>query len=419
MNIVQDIKELVSGEYHLKLQAKGKYIWNRWALTVIPNDIAPFIKHQFRDVKRFSHEELRTLYQNLGLIQNQELDVDVNLSNLKDLKVNFTDCIFPGSACFEDAEFSDFARFRDARFSCDASFTNSQFGNDAIFIGAQFSNDCNFKDVKFRKGALFSGAKFSSIGYFVGAKFSGNASFTDSQFSLDAFFTGVQFRGMAYFSHVKFNGTTLFNEATFTKPPVFHETHINQGTSFYGVIWPTKHNVPHSDRDAWRTLKHAMNKVLDHEEELRFFGFEMDAKINVLKEEIQADAKTKNHWLSTPGKLTSLFGLWCYKAVSNYGTSFWRPISYLAGTLIIFTFLYSLPGWGVAAVNSWKIGFQVSWANMLPFVTMTKTTISTLGFSKDNPIGLCLQIVTSLQSIISAVLFFLIGLAAKHKFSIK
>ncbi|WP_057830366.1 pentapeptide repeat-containing protein [Colwellia sp. TT2012] len=513
MIVAQNIKESVSGEFHLKLMDKGRDPWNRWAITVLADDKLSDIEGIFSELRPYSVEELTELYTSLGLKQHQELAVDASFKGLEGLNVNFTHCLFPGEVNFENVQFNGFISFDKAQFCSIANFKGAQFSDGAYFGNVQFCSIANFektqfcslayfKDAQFSGGAYFKDAEFSRVANFINAKFSTGANFLNAKFSDNVNFSKAQFNELAYFddaqfsknvdfektqfsgiasfektqfnegaffvkakfskdaftndvnfkhaqfsgdvdfqnvefggsanfknakfiknadfNHVDFTSKTDFSYATFNFPPRFHETNINQGTSFYQVQWPTVSSEPHLDKDAWRTLKQAMNKVQDHEQELMFFGFEMDAKINTGKQEIKELNKGK--WWGTyrqkQGIRAYIIGLWCYKFFSGYGTSLWRPLSLLVVTWFIFAVLYSLPGWGIPA-TPWLEGFQLSWGNMLPFASMTKTALATIGFDKDNPLGLCLQIVTSFQNFVSTILLFLIGLAAKHRLSIK
>lgn len=175
-----------------------------------------------------------------------------------------------------------------------------------------------------------------------------------------------------------------------------------------------------------------MHEVHDHEQELQFFTFEMDSKRKLLRKDIKEFKIEKSWykkqlvkikpWIKTKLCLkklkirTNLAILCLYKYSSHYGTSIWRPFFILIASFFIFSGLYSLPGWGISEIT-WSQGRQLSWGNMLPFSSMTKTVFNAINFK--NPIGLCVQITTSIQNIISTGLIFLMGLAIKHKLSIK
>jgi uncharacterized protein YjbI with pentapeptide repeats len=506
----------VSGKFHLRLAAMNGYMWNRWALTVISDINSVDVGEEISKLEKYSEKELKALYSELGLKQNQSLAVDVNLKGLNIRDIDFTHFLFPanadfsgaefsGDVCFNrvrfcgqvdfsetkfrgevdfsEAEFSGYVNFREAefsgfntyfndakfsgsgthfhntkfnspnthflktQFSCFAFFDNAKFSYLALFHNTTFEKSVSFISARFCKRAGFSDAKFSGEADFSNTKFCGQVSFNDAKFSDWVSFSDGKFRDLANFNKVEFIGSADFKEAKFhlnaifnnikfkdipsfekshfNYPPVFHETEIKQGTSFHKVVWGFESGNPHEDKSAWKTLKQAMNKVHDHEQELLFFTFEMEAKIKLLKKDIEmfgidnASIHTKiRSWQKKLHVKTHLVGLSLYRILSGFGTSIFRPFGFLCASYLFFTALYSLPGWGIPA-TTWSNGFQLSWGNMLPFASMTKAAFGTLGFDKENPIGLCLQIATAIQNFLSTGLIFLIGLATKHKLSIK
>lgn len=149
---------------------------------------------------------------------------------------------------------------------------------------------------------------------------------------------------------------------------------------------------------AWRTLKLAMNMTHHHDQELLFFGYEMDSKGAVLKKD-----KDYAKWL-----LIS-----CYKWFAGYGVSLIKPLTSMAVFWLIFALLYGLY-WLSGNII---IGMQLSFANLLPFVPTSLSVLEKVFASQELAFGL--QLAMAAQNVISTILLFTIGIALRHVFSIK
>jgi len=325
--------------------------------------------------------------------------------------VNFTDALFEDISSFEDSLFKGMALFDGSIFNNQADFSHSTFYKPGSFRKSVFKTYVKFQKTMFNDKALFENTNFNIV------------SFNHTEFHEIAEFSCATFSSTVSFESSNFNDIPSFEEATFYSAPRFHETEIKQGTSFHNVTWVKLMGVPHKERDAWRTLKQAMNKVHDHEQELLFFTFEMNAKIEVLKKILKSlknnegkHPKAHVSWINSQLIRANLLGLKLYKLVSNYGNSILRPLVSLSILFLIFSGIYALPGWGIPTMDFSK-ALQFSWANMLPFTSMSKAAIISLDLG--DKVGLCLQVTTAVQNILSAGFIFLTGLAIKHKLSMK
>ena len=248
---------------------------------------------------------------------------------------------------------------------------------------------------------------FSGVGCFTEAIFSKSAYFKEAVFSQDIDFIEARFDGVSNFNRTKFESTAFFKKTTFNNAPCFHNVDLHQDTSFHRAKCTHK-TGNEDDARAWRTLKLAMNKIHNHEQEMVFFRYEMEAEREVQK-------KDKRY--------VNLFLITFYKWVSEYGTSISKPLCWLILSWLLFGVFYSFECCNedvlslTTQVKDYCFkGYQLSAATMLPFVSSSKATISTmLGSGMDG----VFQFVTIVQSLISLVLLFLTGLALKHKFSIK
>jgi hypothetical protein len=134
--------------------------------------------------------------------------VDLDLTGAHLINLDLSNCR-PHRADFTEAQFSRDAWFGETQFSGDAWFGETQFSVDAEFGGAQFSGAAEFGKAQFCRDAEFGKVQFSEDVRFGEAQFSRNAGFRDAQFSGDAWFGRAKFSGRAWFGRSKFSGDGL------------------------------------------------------------------------------------------------------------------------------------------------------------------------------------------------------------------
>lgn len=403
-------KKQLSGEFHLRLLETGKDAWNRWAITVIDHGELVKLGDKFSNIKPYSAEELLQLHQQIGLSSEQELCPHINLKGLKHTTRDFSGLLFPASADFCLVSYSSSAKFSDTIFIGAAYFSESTFQASADFDGCKFLNGVAFNNCHFEKAAIFTQCYVENYAHFKAAKFLQRAEFNHAIFNCPCDFNAASFvvadfkealfKDVVFFQEVLFKSTTTFEQASFAQPPRFHDTELPQGTSFEFVTWLNRDGKPHHNRDSWRTLKHAMSEIHNHELELFFFKKEMESK-----------AKTG----ATPQTML----LTVYRFVSDYGTSIWRPIVGLLALYGLFVALYASSGWNGVPAMTFEQAKLFAWGNMLPFTSISKATIASLPLEKEGVLGMCLIVTSSIQNILSAGFLFLTGLAIKHKLSLK
>jgi len=390
-------------------------------------DCVEFQNVNFSKNKGQGQTFVHTEFRNKAIFSKSVFNQNTNFHSSKFLVLaEFIDTIFLGSVDFRDAHFEGNTTFEGSAFKEGALFEKSIFSNQVYFSGATFCKEVSFNHGTFEFDVSFKKAKFENKAIFTNTNFN-NVSFNQTEFHEVTEFSCATFNSTVSFENSNFKDIPSFEGATFYSAPCFHETEIKQGTSFHNVTWKQSTGIAHKERDAWRTLKQAMNKVHDHEQELLFFTFEMNAKIEVLEQNIK-DIKIEGSnyleklysWGSNQLQLLPirphLLGLKLYKWLSHYGSSILRPLLCLFALFLIFSGIYALPGWGIPAMDFSK-ALQFSWANMLPFTSMSKAAITSLDLG--DKVGLCLQITTAVQNILSAGFIFLTGLAIKHKLSMK
>jgi len=204
-------------------------------------------------------------------------------------------------------------------------------------------------------------------------------------------------------------GETSFKQATFEiEPPQFFGAKLHEGTIWRGVTWPlAPRDAAHAGLfvDAYERLKLEMDRLKKHEDELDFFARELQSR-----RVLHGDWK-----LGTTFPLyRPAFGLWigAYGLASDFGRSHVRPlwgllVTAVAGALVFWPHL----GW-----------FKIKKALGLSLAN----TFGVLGFRKDfispqlvEALPSLLKLVAAAQTVIGAVLLFLLGLALRNRFRMK
>jgi uncharacterized protein YjbI with pentapeptide repeats len=253
---------------------------------------------------------------------------------------DFTSVSFEGNSSFNGAIFSNGP----------ASFCNVTFKDIAYFRGSSFEGWALFKGSTFLREADFSGATFASHASFAGTKFQGVARFTRPasyservRFLGPADFSEASFAGAAYFEDVDFCALATFDSLDSTAIFSLASSRFKVVPSLFGATFralrfdnvQTPRNNPFGwtqDKDAparFRELRRRAIESKDPERELEFFAQEIRT--------------SRFHAERLPAFIPRLwegrfyFG-WVYGALSDYGRSIWRPVlSWLALLLLCAT----------------------------------------------------------------------------------
>jgi len=349
-------------------------------------------RYGLRDIQPLSDKDIKLLAEELGV---EELpDGEIDFSNIKfEEIVNFSKFIFPQATTFKDTT------FKDTTFTKETDFSGAIFSSDVNFIGTTFIGV-----VYFMRATLIGHVDFKA------AIFTDTVSFDRTTFTYTANFEGVVFVKFCNFVGTRFLSSTSFNKGCFNEPPNFSGAAIHQDTSFHKRNFVTKKyiNVPNDYYDAgeyyddvsrrWRVLKNAMNQAHNRYFELKFFGYELDARIEIEK-----------------CRTATLLRL--YKWSSKYGTGILRPFVILFLFMIAFALIYA----GFITEISCIDAFSLSIANSVPFVNNSKyfATEALAQFHTNNELFKTFQILGVFQNVISIIFIFLIGLGLRNKFSIK
>jgi hypothetical protein len=269
---------------------------------------------------------------------------------------SFTKVVFSGHAIFSKAVFSDSVSFHEAAFFSyagfnrkvafygDVSFLKAKFSSDVSFREAAFSGSVRFHEAAFSGNVLFRDAKFSSFASFKKAMFSGDVSFRKVGFSGNANFNEAMFSGNANFSEVQFSAGSYFSSTVWGRKARFNAAQFTGNCSFDGSSFSCIPNYnfasfvqpPHIDGitveepkdkaekglvERYRKIKKMAIQSKDFENELKFYGLEMQSKA----------------YLPTTSNPKRYFIL-AYQEFSDFGKSLARPIR----ALLVFLFAMSV-----------------------------------------------------------------------------
>jgi uncharacterized protein YjbI with pentapeptide repeats len=450
----------VSRQWDQELKDKNRVAWNRYFAANLDEETRTKLikekRHPAEELRPFSPEELQevaTAFARRRKVSANELALPESLAEIDFSNVEFEqyaffqDYLFGSNSSFQRATFSDqayfggstysgWANFRGVTFSGGAGFSGAAFSfawfegatfSFVSFEGATFSNGADFGDATFSGGASFDGVSFSREALFGGATFSGEAHFGGATFSHLTSFGGatfshltsfdgatfslvVDFRGTT-FSHVadfhnaifgeassfvnaEMKGETSFEDAEFkTEPPRFFGAKLHQGTIWRGVEWPPlpkNRNEAGPFIDAYECLRLEMDSLKKHEDELEFIAREMQSRRVYL-----------GPWRGLP---FALYGL-----LSNYGRSYVRPLV----ALFIVAAIGAAALWYFDARTSWE-ALGLSAANTLNVFSFRRD----FNLAMDTPLA-WLKVFAALQTILGAILLFLVGLGIRNKFRMK
>lgn len=213
------------------------------------------------------------------------------------------------------------------------------------------------------------------------------------------------------------SGATNLRGARFHIPPRFHGATLHQETDFKGADFSAGVGHPSAEH-AFRTLKLAMSQHQSHEEELLFFGLEMQARA-----------------LHEPSKaVRAVYAL--YGLTSNYGHSVRRPLKFLvylfAFSLVATAAIVELPAvvdcargasrciWSSERAS--KIAALVA-AQSIPFAPALKEAAADARKELlDQPSvwqSSAFLALATVQASISVMLLFLVGLGLRNRFRLR
>lgn len=254
--------------------------------------------------------------------ENEHFVAGSEYLDVKALRADFTELIFPGDA-----------NFNDSVFEVEAWFDGAFFFGVANFPSVRFQNFAWFSDSVFEKPSHFFRAKFLDASVFIGTDFNSTASFLETDFLRYSTFEEAKFSSTSDFTGVHSERTFDLSGAEFTKElPNFSQAHFNEAPQLNGLIYPKIKFFKIEDlgtEGKFRALKRLALQGHDHEKELEFFAGE-----------IRARRHNSDRFIDFPsGTLRYVSGL-IYDIFSDFGRSIWRPLFLFAGVFYAFTQLY-------------------------------------------------------------------------------
>ncbi|MEP3524870.1 MAG: hypothetical protein ABJN24_05535 [Hyphomicrobiales bacterium] len=242
--------------------------------------------------------------------------------------------------CFPDHK-ADFSGFH---FPCSVSFSGATFGNGGVrFNGAKFGEgNVWFQNIKLAEARI---------------------SFEDIDVAGNFFVRNTRFPKKANFQRASVKGTADFSRNIFHKVPDFRDTVFARSPEVARMEVPPPEmkgkrllKIAKDAEDAakYRKLKAMALAANDHEKDIEFFAYEMRAKRGREKGSIK--------WYEL--LINSL-----YSISSNFGQSYWRPASGLAGSLSLFFVLYAvLISKFLTIAETLCFAFFHSFKNFVPFL---------------------------------------------------
>jgi uncharacterized protein YjbI with pentapeptide repeats len=327
-----------------------------------------------------------------------------------DTELRIIGCMIHGEFSMGPSSCAGHVTFAQTRFHGCATFDATTFHQAAIFSNCIFHADARFRDTLFHRNAAFNGTRFHGAADFSSAP--SGAAFGAAEF------LGVIFHGFTSFTNRAFKGITVFREARFDEPPEFfnvklpHEADFERAT--YGKV--TRANA-HLAEPAYRTLKLKMSELQHHRLETAFFALELRAK----------------RYNDSSCVARTLYALYC--AFSNFGQSFAYPLLWLLGVAAMSGLIYfavidgpTLLSCGMSdqckLVADWsrvRHFAALAVVGLVPFLEFPKQIamrqLEALTGNRDAT-SLVLTI-ESVETVLSLLFLFLLGLALRNLFRLK
>ncbi|MEP6356138.1 MAG: hypothetical protein ABJ081_05605 [Hyphomicrobiales bacterium] len=236
------------------------------------------------------------------------------------------------------------ANFSGLRFPCSVSFSGAKFGDGKV----------RFNEAKFGEGNVwFQNIELAETRIsFEDIDVAGNLFVRDISFPKEANFQRASVKGTANFSDNTFHEVPDFRDTVFAHPPEVARMAVPP-PEMEGK-WLLKTAKDAEDVSKYRKLKAMALAANDHEKDIEFFAYEMRAKRGREKGSIK--------WYEL--LINSL-----YSISSNFGQSYWRPASGLAGSLSLFFVLYAvLISKFLTIAETLCFAFFHSFKNFVPFL---------------------------------------------------
>jgi hypothetical protein len=298
---------------------------------------------------------------------------------------DFRGATFAQSADFSRADFTQNTTFLSAAFTQNADFSDTTFSQAASFSKATFTQNADFRRATFGPGAVFSRATFGQIAEFSDTTFTGTASFQFVTFQETALWQRSRFLDRAEFRSTKFDSKTegassaVFALAQFSKPQeiifddvdlsriLFYNCDVSEVWFTTSALWGRRsgnrglmvfeETIPLESHYAAGLQRNGQRDLLAVAQICQQLKKNYDSRLDywTANEFHFGEMEMKRLDLPRTGRILRirqclhprLSPVALYRLASDYGNSFWKPVAWLAGVLLIFALLLPVPRVGL------------------------------------------------------------------------
>lgn len=261
----------------------------------------------------------------------------------------FRDFDFEGDSLFTNSRFKQAAYFSHGAFAGSAIFDSARFSAGAAFSGLTFGGACSFVEARFRNGVWFMPwrdplsksirpTRFARDADFTRCSFEGPAVFKDTTFARTASFRSIGSEVAFSLEGARFARIPDFRDATFHEPPRLDDCDISVEIGYPEYSSELDQRRPDRLFGIYKEIgiardkdEHARLRKLrktadakDHENELKLNGYEIAAR---------------RFWEDKPNEARFWLG-WLYGLTSDYGQSFFRPLFLWVATIVAFWMVF-------------------------------------------------------------------------------
>lgn len=316
----------------------------------------------------------------------------------------FENVIFNNESIFEFAHFHGNAWFNNSLFKKHCFFNGTIFHGDAVFAHTRIMGVASFNEVTFALRADFDNVKITSNAWFSETLFFDEALFVSSVFKNFTSFRKAEFKAGANFNAIRsesafsLEGTKFsaevpdFIQAHFEEAPRLDHIEINDGIQ-PGRFWSSITQPIHADLKArYQALKRLAIQAHDHENEQLFWAKELRISRALLSSERR---NLRNILWLAPLWLVNFL----YEMLSNYGRSIFRPILTWALIILFMTCIHlsnhfkshhaqtvTIPAQNAKNTSAYPPSLTSWLARSLPFSSAPSPTLQGLGPLPCNPV---------------------------------
>lgn len=316
-------------------------------------------------------------------------------------------------------------------------FSNYIFPLPVSFEGSVFTFPCTFRSSVFKFDARFMYCSFSSHVDFDSSSFQGNADFRMCEFFGKTFFMATEFLSGAYFSSCRFGGIVSFSQAKLIKNSVidFRQTVFNNmpllDQFFVDDLHASFFNLENSSK--FRALKQIAQANNNHWLEVQYQALELRCARALSSDSLTFLQRIQHLWRHFPN--------YAFDWLSGYGVSIKKPIrAWLLVTVLCCLVQYGsvknkvAPYYHFCSTSlvckvsdrsnttpvSWNEALQFHFSPSIPSFLNDNFYLKELrqNYYKDGRIPALSRFVRLIQSLMTYVCLFLVGLALRNRFKL-